>query len=127
MKKQNGKPGLICAVDDISKPTHYVEIRNVKTYSREVKVKGVITSTSKKAEFIGSSSICTESSWEMSGTVHNISGTDVLTFDSVQINKKTVGEATICVEVQYEDVWNPGTMLAADLSRHPLVFKVDLV
>ena len=120
--KVNNKPQLICTVDDNNKSSHFVEVKNRKTYDREVYVKGIIPSTNNKAKFEGYS-VNNEREWEESHTLyHNQrSQTHVHLFGGIAITKKAVGTETIKISVEYEDHWNLGKRWVANAQT--VVFK----
>lgn len=124
--KDAGTPQLICAIDDNIDARHFVEVINVKTYSREVHVKGIIESKNGNAEF-DASFLVNNYEWQRSGPVYGSAPVDTITLGHVQIKKKSTGQETLKVEVAYEDVWNLKRIKRADDPNNPLVFIIELV
>ena len=120
----NSSPVTVCDINDQSKPTHYVQIRNGKTLNRKVVVKGIIQR--QRAKFEGDPKVVkSEQEWQQGLTISGKRGLDTERLSGVLISKKTSGDENIKVEVQYFDSWDPNLTWRAD--DDILEFRVNLV
>ena len=120
----NYSPVTICDINDQSKPTHYVQIRNGKTVDRKVVVKGIIQK--QRAKFEGDPAVVkSDHEWQQGLTISGKRGLDTERLSDVLISKRKNGDERIKVEVQYVDSWNPNLTWSADNGN--LEFRVNLV
>lgn len=120
----NDSPVTICDIDDRRKPKHYVQIRNSKTLSRKVLVKGLAQKS--HAKFEGDPAVVTsEIEWAFQLTISGKRGLDIERLSEATISKKKNGDDKIKVEVEYFDQWDPSIKWRAD--EDDLEFKVNLV
>jgi N-acetylglucosamine-6-phosphate deacetylase len=128
LDKNGGVPKLVCAIDDTTDARHFVEVTNVKTYSRKVYAKGIIENfdVNSNAEFAGST-LKYSHEWEEARILKGSAPHHAATLNPAQIVKKSKGHETIKVEVGYEDLWNPGRLKRGDDPHNPILFSIDLI
>lgn len=120
----NDHPTTVCNIDDQSKPKHYVQIRNGKTLSRKVLVKGIIQK--RRAKFEGDpATVTSDTEWTYQLTISGKRGLDTERLSEAVICKKNSGDERVKVEVEYFDQWDPSIKWRAD--EDDLEFKVKLV
>ena len=119
----NSSPVTICDINDNSKPTHFVQIRNGKTLNRKVLVTGIIQK--KRAKFEGDPLVVTDTQWQREVIISGKRGLDTELLTDATIRKKIKGAEQIKVEVHYYDHWDPNLKWRAD--NDDLEFRVNLV
>lgn len=125
LDKQNGKPRIICTIDDFTMSAHHiVEVASAKTYSRQIFVKGSISSEPKNRALFKGHLVSSETEWKDATIL--TSARSSATLGMVQIIKKIYGDEIIKVEIEYEDAWNPGVLKAVDPFSNNLIFEIRL-
>lgn len=117
-----------CELTDLTKLAHHVEVRNFKSYNRQVFIKAEILGNPSRASFEGSSNLVrNDSQWE--GEL-NLLGRGVGRsgyLDMALIKKKLQGHERIAVTVEYADQWNPKLVKSATDLLGPLVIQINVV
>jgi hypothetical protein len=123
---QSQTPKPICNIDSVTTAKHCVRITNWRGNKRTIHVKGTVSNLNNKAKFEGPT-VQTERTWIDSDDVYPIPANNSLLFASARIVQKSNGHATIEVEIEYEDDWEPRCRIRADRAAKPLQFSVNLI
>jgi hypothetical protein len=125
-RDNRGEPQEIGKLDDRTNAYHFVYISNLKTYDREIHVRGFIDSPNNRARFEGQTPpVVSETEWKENKTISGQSGTDNWTFKETALKKKMavlVGQEDVKTSVEYEDQWTIGKNA---LKSSPLVFRIE--
>jgi hypothetical protein len=123
--KYRGSYTLICWIDDYTtKAKHYVEVASIKTYGRQIVVKGRIPSRPTQFAMFSGSLAASATEWQDSTLVSPNKSSAVL--GGVQVIKLQTGHEILDVEVYYEDPWKPGSLRVAKSFSRRLIVEVHL-
>ncbi len=127
-KDSKGEPQELCKLDDHTDAYHFVYIANLKTYDREVHVRGFIDSGNHRARFDGQNPpVISDTEWKEDRTISGQSGTDNWTFKDTALKKKLgvhIGQEDVKTSVEYEDQW---TAVRNSLKPTPLLFRIESI
>jgi hypothetical protein len=125
-KDSKGEPQEICELVDKTDAYHFVYVANLKTYSRQVHVRGFIDSENNRAKFDGPTPpVVSETEWEEDRTILGQFGNDNWTFNHAALKKKSgaqSGEEEVLTSLEYEDQWTIGK---DSLKSTPISFRVE--